>query len=104
LNTIIGLEWAEKEIDLFQDEGQIKREKDIYHHGPRPICIICHLPDPLLFHYPLPLNFFKFSFKYFWPETMVIQCLWPGSCSSVLLIRILFLQKKVSLVGVLIRT
>ncbi len=23
-----------------------KREKDIYHDSPRPISIICHLPDP----------------------------------------------------------
>jgi hypothetical protein len=31
--VIIGLECAEKEIELFQDGGQIKKEKDIHHHG-----------------------------------------------------------------------
>ncbi len=31
------------------DGGQIKREKDIYHHGPRLISIIFHLPDPPCF-------------------------------------------------------
>jgi hypothetical protein len=36
-------------IRLFQDGGQIKRKKDIYHHGPKPIPIICHLPDPPCF-------------------------------------------------------
>jgi hypothetical protein len=38
-----------KGIELFQDGGQIKKEKDIYHHGPRPASIICHLPHPLCF-------------------------------------------------------
>ncbi len=46
---IIGLEWAEKEIELIQDGAQIKREKDIYHHGPGPIPIICHIPEPPCF-------------------------------------------------------
>jgi hypothetical protein len=42
--------WAEKEIELIQDGGQIKREKDIYHHDPRPIPIIfCHIPEPSCF-------------------------------------------------------
>jgi hypothetical protein len=27
---------AEKEIDLTQDGGKLKRQKDIYHHGPKP--------------------------------------------------------------------
>jgi hypothetical protein len=31
---------------IFQDGGQIEREKDIYHHATRPISFICHLPDP----------------------------------------------------------
>jgi hypothetical protein len=43
---------VEKEIDLFQDGGQIKREKDIYHHVPKPISIICHLPDSPPFSLP----------------------------------------------------
>jgi hypothetical protein len=37
---------VDKEIELFQDGGQKRREKDIYHHGLRPIC---HLSDPPLF-------------------------------------------------------
>jgi hypothetical protein len=40
------------ETELFQDGGQIKREKDIYHHGPKHIQIICHLPDPPSFSLP----------------------------------------------------
>ncbi len=42
---------------LFQDGGQIKREKDIYHHSPRPIYIY-HLPPsrPLLFLTGRPLS------------------------------------------------
>jgi hypothetical protein len=32
--------------------NQIKREKDIYHQGPRPKPIICHLPDPPTFLLP----------------------------------------------------
>ncbi len=47
--VIIGLEWTEEEIELFQGGSWIKKEKDIYHHGSRPIYIICHNPDPLLF-------------------------------------------------------
>jgi hypothetical protein len=35
-----------KEIELIQDGGQIKRQKDIYYRSPRLIPIICHLPDP----------------------------------------------------------
>jgi hypothetical protein len=31
------------------DGGQFKREKDIYHHGLRPIPIICRLPHPSYF-------------------------------------------------------
>jgi len=42
---IIGLQWAEKVMELFQDGGQIKREKDIYHHSPRQISILYYLPD-----------------------------------------------------------
>jgi hypothetical protein len=34
---------------LIQDGGQINRETDIYHHGQRPISIICQLPDPPYF-------------------------------------------------------
>jgi hypothetical protein len=37
-----------KEIELIQDGGQFKRQKDIYHHSLRPVLIICHdLPDPV---------------------------------------------------------
>jgi hypothetical protein len=48
--------------ELFQDGGQIKREKVIYHHGPKHIPIICHLPDPpsfsltTTFNDPFPTN------------------------------------------------
>jgi hypothetical protein len=41
---------------LFQDGGQIKREKDIYHHGPKHILIICHLPNPPSFSIPTTFN------------------------------------------------
>jgi hypothetical protein len=30
---------------IFQDDGKIKGEKDIYHHGPKHIPIIRHLPE-----------------------------------------------------------
>jgi hypothetical protein len=48
------------ETELCQDGGQIKREKDIYHHGPKHIPIICHLPDPPSFSLPTT---FKASFS-----------------------------------------
>ncbi len=38
-----------KGIELIQDGGQIKREADIYHHGPGSISIICQLPGPPCF-------------------------------------------------------
>jgi hypothetical protein len=37
---------------FFQDGGQIIREKDIYHHGPKHIPIICQFPDPPSFSLP----------------------------------------------------
>jgi hypothetical protein len=40
------------ERELSQDGCQIKREKDIYHHGPKHILIICHLPNPSSFSLP----------------------------------------------------
>ena len=43
------------ETELFQDGGQVKRE-NIYHHGPKHIPIICHLPDPPSFSLPTTLN------------------------------------------------
>jgi hypothetical protein len=51
MTRFIWLEWAEKEIELIQDGGRIKREKDIYHHSPRLIPMICqcHLPHPSYF-------------------------------------------------------
>jgi hypothetical protein len=30
---------------FFQDGDQSKKEKEIPHHGPKPISIICHLPN-----------------------------------------------------------
>jgi hypothetical protein len=38
-----------------KDGGQIQRQTDIYHHSPRPISIMCHLPDPP--HFSLPTTF-----------------------------------------------
>ncbi len=39
----------ENEIELIQDDSQIKIEKDIYHHGPRPNPINCHFLHPSYF-------------------------------------------------------
>ena len=50
------LEWAEKETELLQDGSQTKREEDIYHHGPRPISIICHHPNPPCFSLVIQLQ------------------------------------------------
>jgi hypothetical protein len=43
------------ETELFQDGGQIKREKDICHHGPKQFQSFATFLTHLLFHYPLPL-------------------------------------------------
>ncbi len=64
---IIGLEWAETEREFFQDGSKIKREKDIYHHGPKPIPIICPLPEPPSFSLPITFNpilhmWFRYSY------------------------------------------
>jgi hypothetical protein len=40
---------VEKKIDLIQIGGKIKSQKDIDHHGPKNIPIICHIRDPLCF-------------------------------------------------------
>jgi hypothetical protein len=40
------------ETDLIHDGGQVKRQTDIDHHGPKYILIICHLPDPPTFSLP----------------------------------------------------
>ncbi len=45
----------EQEIDLIQDYGKIKRQKDIHHHGPKHIPNLCHLRDPP--HFSLVTNF-----------------------------------------------
>ncbi len=37
---------TEKEIDLLQDGGKIKKGKNIHHHSPGTILNICHLQDP----------------------------------------------------------
>ena len=42
----------ETETDLIQDGGQVKRQTDMDHHGPKYILIICHLPDPPTFSLP----------------------------------------------------
>ncbi len=49
--------WAGKGNKLIQDGGQMKKGKDIYHQCPRPIPIICHLPDPPCFSL---VNTYKF--------------------------------------------
>ncbi len=40
---------AEKELDLLQDSGKLKKQKDIDHHSPKHTSINCHLRDPLHF-------------------------------------------------------
>jgi hypothetical protein len=52
--------------DLIQDGGQVKRQTDIDHHGPKYILIICHLPDPPIFSLPTTFK----SYKY-WLSTFV---------------------------------
>jgi hypothetical protein len=50
IKTIHWVGVSRKGIEIIEDGGQIKREKDIYQHiGPRPIPIICHLSDPPFF-------------------------------------------------------
>ena len=46
------------ETDLIQDGGQVKRQTDIDHHGPKYILIICHLPDPPIFSLPTTFKVF----------------------------------------------
>jgi hypothetical protein len=40
------------ETEFFQDGSQIKREKDICHHGPKHIPIICQFPHSPSFSLP----------------------------------------------------
>ncbi len=47
----------EKKIDFIRDGGKIKRQRDIYHHGPKPISIIFHDPHPSSFSLPVPTTF-----------------------------------------------
>jgi hypothetical protein len=49
------------ETDLIQDGGQVKRQTDIDHHGPKYILIICHLPDPPIFSLPTTFKLFTFE-------------------------------------------
>ncbi len=44
------------ETEFFQDGGQIKREKDIWHHSPKHILIFCQFPDPPSFSLPTTFN------------------------------------------------
>ena len=41
-------DWNERKRkqNYFKMAAKFKREKVIYHHGPKHIPIICHLPDP----------------------------------------------------------
>jgi hypothetical protein len=55
--VFIRLEGAKKDMDFKQDGGKIQREKDIYHHGPKHILIICRLLNPTTFS--LPTSFKK---------------------------------------------
>ncbi len=43
---------AETEIHKIKDNRKIKRKTNLDRHGPRPIPIICHLPDPPSFSLP----------------------------------------------------
>jgi hypothetical protein len=61
-----------KEIELIQDGGHIKREKDIYHHGPGPKPIICPRPDPPTFSLPTT---FKKQWRFKLLEAPVIKCI-----------------------------
>ena len=59
------------ETDLIQDGGQVKRQTDIDHHGPKYILIICHLPDPPTFSLPTTFNLsqaliFCFCYSLLW--------------------------------------
>jgi hypothetical protein len=54
---LVQLERAEKEIELIQDGGQIKREKDIYHTSVRNHFLsFSTIATPLVSHWSLPLN------------------------------------------------
>ncbi len=51
--------------------ANLKREKDIYHHGPTPISIICHLCHPSYFSLvsPCKVNECRQTFTFFTQET-----------------------------------
>ncbi len=55
---IESVEAKRKEIDLIQDGGRFKRQKDIDHQNHMHIPIICHLrtPPPLISHWSLHLR------------------------------------------------
>ncbi len=38
--------WRKQKYIEIKDVGKIKRQKNIYCHGPRPIPNVCHPPDP----------------------------------------------------------
>jgi hypothetical protein len=48
--TIDSAGVSRKGIELIQNGGKIKRQKEIYNHSPRPIPFI-YLPKPLFSHW-----------------------------------------------------
>jgi hypothetical protein len=58
-NYWAGVRGKGNTVELFQDGGQIKRGKGFYHHGPRPISIICYFPDTLCFSLVTSFNSIK---------------------------------------------
>jgi hypothetical protein len=53
---------AENKVDLIQDGSKYKRNKDIDHHHPKHIPIVCHLREPS--HFTLVPTFsYKHIFK-----------------------------------------
>jgi hypothetical protein len=61
---------------LFKDGGQIKIEKDIYHHGPKHILIICHLPDPPSFSLPTTFKILLKEKKPYWGKFIALVTLY----------------------------
>ncbi len=53
---IIGLEWAEKEIELIQDGGQIKRERTSITTVADQYLLFPNFPTPLISNWSLPLK------------------------------------------------
>jgi hypothetical protein len=61
------------ETDLIQDGGQVKRQTDIDHHGPKYNLIICHLPDPPIFSLPTTFKTKFWEVRGPQPHKMLLQ-------------------------------